>query len=368
MAIKIAHSRISQYCDPTNCYIGAQPYGPFGEACRSTFLNLMNWNQHGQIVNYIGPYDYTINGAYSNEFYIVTPVEDPIDSTQTTKKLGIEVQCWNATNAGGTMDPEWNSNDIFDEPRSIPVSATQDDAEAPYGEYFAAVVDIATTGGTSGYTANLLAFDGPVPANVSVYSLPEYEQTTAAAYRLAPGHFGAGQTLRGDLHNSVGTMCQYQNSRIAHETDQSENMIYNSKRCLFQAVHPAGMYYDGDGSGSLAWTDFWTGGGGAFSFKIQGRNLRGRSGFGTTTANVDIVYITTRDATTEIKFTSAETGDTYTKTFASTKTTPSLNVDTTSLTVDLNGDEILVECRASTAAVLVIHSLSMWEHGDRTEI
>jgi hypothetical protein len=363
MAIKIKHSRKSKYIDPSKVYVGLQPSTSTGEAMRATFCNLMNWNQHGAIVNYSGRYDNTKNGAYGCNFYIVTPASWPQDPGQLTQKLGVELQCWDNTTAATTFDPEWNGVDIWEQPRVIKASATQSDNLPPQGEYFFEALDASLDNEADGYTWNKLSFGNVVPAALGVYTLPEYTQTNDAAYRLAPGNFNNGQTLRGDMHNSIGTIAQYQQSR---STDPAASLVNNTKRCLFQWVHPAGYQHDGAGSGSLAWADAWNDGNGNFKWKVKGRNLRGRTSF--PNDNCDIVLVTRHDDGTKVRLTSAQTSDTVEITLSGTVTTPAMSVTANAFKYDPRFDEITVECYASTSAHLEIKSLSMWEAGTGDEI
>ena len=367
MTIKIAQSRMSKYAAPARVYTGLQPSIVTGEAMRSTFLNLMNWKQNGQVLNYSGRYDPAVNGAYDSYFYIVTPWEDNIDAAVTTRKIGIEAQCWNRTTTGAssttTFNPTWNTVDIFDADRTIPTVATQDDEIPPYGEYFKALLDYDNTNVVNGYTYNTLYIPKVSVASVCAYTLPDFSQTTEQAYRLASGNFGIGQTLRGEIHNSVGTMSQYLNNRSA---TTGECLVGNTRRCLFQWAHPAGYQYDGGGEGSLTYTDAWNDTLGNFKFKVKGRNLRGRAAF--TTANTDVCMITRHDEDCAIRLTSAQTADTYTKTFTGTQAVLKFNVTKAALIIDPTGDEITVEVLASSSKKCEIKSLSLWEDGQGDEI
>lgn len=354
MTIKIGHSKASKYVAPEAMYTGLQPSSVSGEASRATFQNQMNWRQWGQVANYWGRPDPTKNGNYASDFYIVCPGNTPADAGQYSRKICIECQCWDYTDAGATTEFKYNGTTRSSVTRTA--AQTQGYEEEATGLYYQRIEETEQDQQSGGYLMNKFEVDGSLVAGLGVYSMPEYTLTTDAAYRLNGGNFGSGTYLKGDLNNSVGTLVQYQNSSSA---SAAESLVANTRLCLGQWCTPSGVYCIGAG-GSLAWTDLFDG----YTFKVRPRNLRGRN-YATDgeIVEVDCAVVAVMDADTAIRFTSSTTGDTYTKTFTSTSTTPTLYLGITQLQVAPEGDEIEVEVYTSTTKAIEVKTVAMFESG-----
>jgi hypothetical protein len=350
MTIKIGHSKATQYVPPESVYTGLQPTTVTAEGARSVFENSVNWSQWGQLANYYGRPDPTKNGNYDSTFQLILPVNHSKDQTSITRKIGIECQCWDYTDAGA--DTIFKYDGTTQETWTRTASQTQDYDEDPAGLNYSGVHEYDQDDETDGYGVHTFAVDGSLVARLGVYSLPEYNLNTDAAYRLNSGNFGSGQPLKGDFNNSIGTLAQFQNSTSA---DIAETMVSNSRKCLAQWVTPAGVYCAGAG-GSLAWVDMFD----DFTFKIRPRNLRVRT-YGSDVSTVDLAVVTRHNDTTGLRITSTETSDTAGFTFSGDATTPTLSVLRDAIDIDPEGDEITVEVNTSTTLGVEVHSIAIFE-------
>jgi hypothetical protein len=362
MTIKINHSKAPVYAPPEATYTGLQPSVVTADGARSTFENLMNWRQWGQLANYYGRPDNTLNAEYDGTFHIISPVTHPQNAGQQFRKIGFDCHCWDYTDAGSVTEFYYNSVAIPGiSSITRPASRTQGYDEVPDGISIQSIQTVDQSTQTDGYASNTFRVDGSLVARLGVYSLPEYDLNTDQAYRLNGGNFGSGQPLKGDLNNSIGTLAQFQNST---STDIAESIVSNTRRCLSQWITPAGIYCLGAGAG-LAWSNFW----GGFTFKVRPRNLRGLTyASGSNIVPIDIAMVARADQDTEIRFTSSVTSDVYTHTFSALLSSETLTVDLQSLDIAPEGDEILVEVNTSTTQAVEVHSIAFFEPQNGIEI
>lgn len=374
MTVDIKHRAKRLYANPELHSTGNMPSSVSLEAARSSFLYHMAYERHGQIAQYWGRPDASINGEFDSTFYIISSASTPADTSVTTRNIGIRCQCWDITDHPSetplsTVLFGWNG--VTQQTQEVNVSSTQDDIwdEVPAGPYYEDVLTVSQASPTTGFVVDEFTVEEAVVANMSAFELPESQLSNAAAYNVAPGNFGVGQFLKGwdtTASNSVDTMAQFQNSNAATAT---ESMINNSRRCLFQWCDPAGLYVVGPIIPSLVWTDcFRASGSEVFDFKIKPRNLRGRRyTVDADTCLADVAVVARADTTTKIRFSSIETSDSVEVDLTAGYASATL-VAAQGLEVAPEGDTIRVEAYVSTGAAVEIKTLSMWESAQGIEV
>lgn len=372
--VDIKHSSKLSYTNPELHSTGNMPSSVALEACRASFNYHVNYMRHGQIAQYWGRPDSSVNAEFDSAFYIITDAVTPADTSQTTRNIGIQCQCWDITDAAAeestaTVLFKWDTVTKFTV--KVNKSTAQDDAydEVPKGPYYEGVLTCSQASPTNGFVSNVFEVVDALVSTLSVFDMPETELTNDAAYNLAPGNFGVGQFLKGwdtTASNSVDTLAQYQNSNASNPT---ESMMHNSRRCLFQWCDPAGLYVVGVG-GSLAWTDCMkTSGDDRYDFKITPRNLRGRSyASDSDTSLARMAVVVKADPNTKIRFTSTVTADTLEIDMTPGYASATLLVASSGLEIAPEGDEIRVEVYVSTAAAVEIKTMSLWEDSSGEEI
>jgi hypothetical protein len=338
------------------------------ESVRHTWQYAMNHHGHGMVAQHIGR---AYNSAISNDtqnFRIITPVTTPIDTSVTTRPLGVIVQCW-----GGSADFEvfWNgvSQDTQGGAGSGQSTATTVES-IPAGPSWEGVVHSPQTSLSNEYRFDTLRVDGPPVASISVFSVPENSLTDAAALGVVDGNFQANVPLKGCKPTpsftdraSVDVIAQYQNS-VSSTTTQS--IISNSSRCLAYHCHGYGNFNNNPaGGGSLGYTGLIGGLSttGAYtslvpSWKVRPRNLTELS-YPSDTIPCDIGVYARGDTNSVLRFQSVNTGSTVD--ISMTSTSYSFYTDIGNLDIDPGGDEILVKCYSSTTIAIETQAFAIWE-------
>jgi hypothetical protein len=129
-------------------------------------------------------------------------------------------------------------------------------------------------------------------------------------------------------------------------------------------MHPAGTFVIGAGAAAYLGLHVYDDGAGTLAtvpLSVRGRNLRGRSSFGTDN-NLDIVMVAQWDTGVSIKVTSQELSISRTHSLgASTAGTPTLIVFSAGAIFDPRGDKIEIEFEVSSTAGVIVHALSLYE-------
>jgi hypothetical protein len=354
------HQKRAKYISKKGLKTGMQPRAITGDAGRDTFNHLRAHRQGETYGRQWGRPNGALNGGGVSDFHIISQAITPADTSQTTRKILVQIQHWNTSTYGSgpvrTADHRWNTTSFA---TAYFFSNSGDSyVTGPTGPLIEHIFDIDVSSPTSGFTSDLLECGGIVAA-IGVTTLPEETLTTDAAYGVIPGNTSPGQTIRGEKDNgSVGAMVYYQ--------DAGDSVLANTRRCLFYQMHAAGFY--AIGAGAAGYDYIW---GGSISanpatLKIKGRNLRGRSAF--TQFNTDLAFVCTHDDGAGLRFTSAQTGNIATWTGSGTVTTPTLYVVNDFLRVDPTGDEITVEFYVDSTHAINVNTLSLWEKAGGAEV
>lgn len=379
-----SHYKDTVYCNPNLCHGGLIPASEIGSALAQSYQTLKSWKRNELLAQYIGPAQSDYSGGQQNRFYIITPVEAPIDTNQTTRKIGMFAKRWNYdfwTDPGGGADYEnnvrWNGSQLDDYTETIrsqylytgsEAQSRNEPAAGPTAFWFAeATQDTGDSQYSSGFRYDLLQINDISFANFTAFTLPEWTLTTAAAGGLVPGNFTPGSVARGyagttDTGTSLGA--------LVNNIDATDGILSNTKRCVAQWCHPGGSYIIHTNSTPTYYSFLENATGGAtITLKCKGRNLRGRSTFSNSTSNLDFAMVALWDTGAKIKLESATQGDTYTATLPGSATgAVSLHVIQDAITYDPAGDFLSVKFEVTDAIAVEVKSFCFYEKSNSDEV
>jgi hypothetical protein len=329
-----------------------------------------------QFIGYPGS---TYNGNFSSSFYIIFPVLDPAGNDDKIQ-LGVDVKCWNVTNATGTASTQWDSATAITYP--IPTSATQVETEIPSGISFFQAHEVGYTqnadAATGKYGYSKFRIDNISVSHLSAFTLPRYTKSyqddTAATssfdnqYDMSNDAFNPEQPLRGcssfdSTNGSVGALVQHQNSR----DDRTSSYAGSTAMCLFQWGHPAGLLCGGVGASIADLPMFGEPIVNAtpepVTTRIKGRNLRG-----VTSKKLDLVMVARWDTGTNVKIKTSRGTGTYSFS-GSDPGTPTIVVSEALIDFDPTTiEEIEITAGCSTSAKVLIYSIALFESNYGEEI
>ncbi len=380
------HYRTPIFANPNLCDGGAIPDQGVGSALAQTFNYFRCYHQFDMLASHAGHPLSDYNGGTVNKFFVISPVEDPADAAQTTRKIGMVARRWNYdfyVDPGGTPDTynndvEWNASQLDDHEVTIrnqyiyTGTGDQTNKTPPMGPEYVWIADATQDTGDSqydsGYRWDTLEADGCSFATFAAFSLPEWTLTDAASMGIVPGNFAATSTVRGfngagNTGTSLGALVNY--------IDGDDGVLQNTKKCIAQWCHPRGSYIVG--AGGNEWLGFYERSGAPVKVYARGRNLRGRTfpvaGAGD---NCDFVMVGRWDADVEVRVRSYKPNDTlidtYTVGLGADPGSSALHVAADALKYYPSGGYFTVEFEVSSAKAMRLRSFAIYEKGTGEEV
>lgn len=370
MTILQSHLTTPAYADPKQHCTGMSPSMQTLLAARQSFLHASTYRRHGHLFCGLGSIANVADDGYDfiNRFNIFYPATDPVDTSQTTRRMQVRIWCYQE------YDTATNEINVF-----LNGSATATYTEDTTGyisrgvadrrnewqqpENGLKLIDLIVNANTlesqslvaSGVGRLYVRIDGVRVHSVFAWALPEKSVSNERCYGIGAGNFQTGDPLRGydtGLNGSVDSMVQRQYSREA--IGYRDTFLNSSRRVLFGHGHACG-YYCSKSSGDAGYISLMDA---SFRPHVAPRNLRKSTGVVT----VDLAFAYRSDANTKIRFRSVSAGDTFEYTFAA-QTTIVPRTEIAALDIDAEGDDIIIDCWVSTTIACEIHSIAIIESG-----
>jgi hypothetical protein len=258
--MSIQHYNLLKTTDSSAHYVGKLPSKQALNDSRESLLGLVNYRGCGQLGQFAGPPSPTFSGASDCNFYIIFPVIEPPGAAEKLR-LAVDLACWDEYTAN-TVDVSWNGGSVTSLPANS--GATQAAGEKPLGARYVLTDEIAynlnaVTDTNAVYGYSKLRVQNATVAHLSAWTAPryttDYRDDVADAssfdqqFGMKNDAFNIRMPLVGsdDYHSddgSIGALCQHQNA-----LDKSNaSMVSSSAPCVFQYMHPAGIYVPGVGS------------------------------------------------------------------------------------------------------------------------